>query len=732
MYRILISLFLIILAPIAFSQNIAYQWIKQIGGVNNDNALDVKIDAMNNVFVVGVFKGTVDFDPGIAVSNLTSVSNQDAFVAKYDSVGNLLWAKNFGYALCRHVIIDKSGNIILNGFFTGTVDLDPGAGQTLVTSNGNSDFFISKFTTSGNFIWGKGGGGTGVDDATSLDVDELNNVYATGQFYSTVDFDMGIGVYNLTAVAGGNTYILKMDSLGNFTWVKLFTGVSAGRVLKLDKQNQIYTMGEFAGNIDFDPGPNTYNLNGALGGDIFISKLDSSGSFIWAKKFGGNGEEYIEDFTIDANDNLILGGIFVATTDLNPDPVLTFNLTATQPPIGSNYDAFISCLDSNGLFIWGKQISSSNGSESIVRIITDSNQHIYLSGAFSDAVNFDPGFSNITLNDNGLQDIFILHLTSNGNFAGVTQIGNAGSENAIITFDNSGVMYMVGLFSSVCDFDPGVNVNNITSNGLTDAFIGKFTFCNTNSSTLNEVSCNSFFFNNQTLTSSGIYTDTMVNFSGCDSIITLNLTINASGSTQSQTACDFYSFNGQILTQSGTYYDTLTNALGCDSIITLNLTINVTVASISQVGAVLTATPAAANYQWLNCPSFSPIANAISQIYTATANGEYACIVTLNNCIDTSDCVVVSGLDLLDNFQNKHISISPNPSSNSFTISHSDKSLLHDVTYKLTNLSGQIISQGENKNCEEIRIDISTCGKGIYFLELKHGSKISQHKIVKE
>jgi surface protein len=144
--------------------------------------------------------------------------------------------------------------------------------------------------------------------------------------------------------------------------------------------------------------------------------------------------------------------------------------------------------------------------------------------------------------------------------------------------------------------------------------------CSTQYDTLNIITCPSYIFNGQTLTSSGVYYITFMNVNGCDSIITLNLTINSSSSTLNVTTCPSYFFNGQTLTSSGVYYDTLMNVNGCDSIITLNLTISFPNTSVTQAGATLTANAIGADYQWLSCPSYTPIIGEINQSFTATAN----------------------------------------------------------------------------------------------------------------
>lgn len=110
--------------------------------------------------------------------------------------------------------------------------------------------------------------------------------------------------------------------------------------------------------------------------------------------------------------------------------------------------------------------------------------------------------------------------------------------------------------------------------------------------------------------------------------------------------CDTFVFNGQTLSSSGVYYDTLVNINGCDSLIKLNLIINQVDTAVTQAGANLVANALGTSYQWLSCPGFTPIAGQTNQSFMATSNGDYAVEVTLNGCKDTSACYTVTGIGI--------------------------------------------------------------------------------------
>jgi surface protein len=263
---------------------------------------------------------------------------------------------------------------------------------------------------------------------------------------------------------------------------------------------------------------------------------------------------------------------------------------------------------------------------------------------------------------------------------------------------------------------------------ITGDIVNAFACCVPTASNQSQTACNSYTFNNQTLTQSGIYFDTLTNSTGCDSIITLNLTIkNKTSTTINQSACNSYTFNNQTITQSGTYFNTLTNSVGCDSIVTLNLTINNSNTATTQSGTQLSASATGATYQWLTCSPFTLIAGATNQTYTATTNGDYAVIVTENGCTDTSNCMTVNSVGINDINTNNLVTISPNPTHSIFKI----ECPMNGAKVILYNSFGQklLISKIEKQSS---LIDISQYPSGIYFAEVKDEKATYRVKVVKD
>ena len=280
---ILIGFYLCFCGTALPAQN--YAWAKRMGGTSNDSGNGIAVDGSGNVYTTGSFAGTVDFDPGAGTASLISAGSSDIFVSKLDASGNYVWVKRMGGTLDDHsvsIAVDGSGNVYTTGFFGGTVDFDPSAGTDSLISAGSVDIFVSKLDASGNFVWAKSMGGTLEDLAWGIAVDGPGNVYTTGSFQLTVDFDPGAGTANL---------------------------VSAGNI------------------------------------DIFVSKLDASGNFVWAKSMGGTGFEEGSAITVDGSGNVYTIGDFVGTVDFDPNAG-----TASLISAGGD-DIFVSKLSARGVAV---------------------------------------------------------------------------------------------------------------------------------------------------------------------------------------------------------------------------------------------------------------------------------------------------------------------------------------------------------------------------------------------
>jgi hypothetical protein len=270
-----------------------FLWAKATEGSGGFDAEDVAVDGSGNVYVTGGYAGTVDFDPGPGTYNLTSMGGSDIFVWKLDTAGNFVWAGSMGSVPNDHqngngaIALDRSSNVYVAGGWgdgpSSRNDFDPGPGTLKLTNKGARDIYVVKLTSAGNLVWARSMGGSGEDKATDIVVDSSGNVYTTGGFFGSVDFDPGKGNVTLTAAAE-DVFVSKLTSAGNFAAAVRMGGAEGdvGWGIAVDGSNNVYTTGQFRGTADFDPGPGTYNLTSAGAADIFVSKLTQSSPLLAA------------------------------------------------------------------------------------------------------------------------------------------------------------------------------------------------------------------------------------------------------------------------------------------------------------------------------------------------------------------------------------------------------------------------------------------------------------------
>ncbi|MEQ8908418.1 MAG: SBBP repeat-containing protein [Vicingaceae bacterium] len=527
----------------AFSSSLKaqdYEWARSFGSTSTDIGSSITIDVSGNVYTTGYFEGTVDFDPGVGVSNLTSNGNYDVFIQKLDASGNFLWAKSFGANandVGLSIAVDASGNVYTTGYFWNTVDFDPGAGTFNLTAPGGwFNIFIQKLDASGNFQWAQSYGGGLPDLGYSIAVDASGNVYTTGYFQQTIDFDPGPSVVNLTSVGNDDVFIQKLDASGNFVWAKSFGGGSddQGFSISVDASGNVYTTGNFKSTVDFDPGAGTANLTAVSNADVFVQKLDASGNYLWAKSFTGNTATDVgRSVTVDLSGNVYTTGNFWSTVDFDPG-LGTANLTSA-----GIQDVFVHKLDASGNFLWAKRLGGGARDEGY-SIAVDTSGNVYTIGFVTGTIDLDPGPGVTNPTGAGFEDIYILKLDAFGNYLWAERFGSgADDQGRSIKVDASGNIYAIGFFRGTVDFDPGAGTTNLTSVGNEDIFIQKLSQCAPTTSTDVQTACGNFtWIDGNTYTSSNnTAKDTLVNAAGCDSIVTLNLTINSSN-TQTQKGAD--------------------------------------------------------------------------------------------------------------------------------------------------------------------------------------------------
>ncbi|MFT6503759.1 MAG: hypothetical protein ACJASQ_003897 [Crocinitomicaceae bacterium] len=427
----------LLITSILNAQN--FEWANSMGSSEFELGKAIAVDDLGNSYSTGIFRGTVDFDPSAAVLNLTAIDLSDGYVQKLDSDGNLIWAKAFGglnYVSGNAIAIDASGNVYVAGHFFETADFDPGVGVynlTSITSGGpfpseNSDVFVLKLTPAGDYIWCKSIGGEDSDMAYGVTTDNSNNIYLTGHYRETSDFDPGIDVFNSTAIGQYDIFVLKLDVNGDFLWMKSIGSPDndEGYGIVLEGPHSVYVTGYFSGTADFDPDAGVHNLtsNGAY--DIFALKLNADGSFAWANSMGSTGNDIGTSVATNIYGDFFLTGQYYGTVD--------FDASASVYELTSNGDAdiFVQKLSTSGDMDW--TVSEGNSGNDISKgIAALGGGYVYLVGGFQNTVDFGVNAPAYDLTSVGSFDIFNQKLGAATYGVGVNELS---TQNDIRVYPN--------------------------------------------------------------------------------------------------------------------------------------------------------------------------------------------------------------------------------------------------------------------------------------------------------
>lgn len=893
-----------------------FLWVKKFTSNQNEDCNAMILDKFGNIYCAGKLQGTLDADPGPGVFELSSVTlalDHEGFIVKLNSSGNFIWAKQIGGNYDDRVWsvwADSAGSVYSVGDFRGTVDFNPGPlNFDLTSASGYNAMFIWKLDSAGNFAWAKKFGSSDNENIVAIQGDRFNNLYLTGSHFSSMDADPGPSVYNLPGNGTLSTYIAKLNSTGDFIWAKALTtrGSSSSHpnTLKLNSADEVFISGYYSGTLDFDPGMDSLLLTSTSNSrDIFIERLDTDGNYIWTKTINGPGDDRAFGLDFDTDDCLYISGSFQGTADFNPGPT-TNNLTSS-----GSYDGFILKLDPIGNHLWNFQFGGSSGQDRYGYVYLDSLKNIYLSGLFAYTADFNPRPA-VTYNlthSTGIQSSFVAKWgqcfspnfnsvsacnaytspvnastwTSSGTYKefvstpgfcdsvvitnltvhntatyqrNVVACGSYTSPSGNYTWNSNGTYHDTVHILPGCDSLFVINLNILypTSATITEVACGSYTTpsgsitattsgtyndtitnaagCDSiltinltvlsrTTNTINVSACSTFTSpsGNYQFNSSGVYLDTIPNHVGCDSVITINLSILNSYNTIQPTACDsFVSPDGTTTyTSSGTYYSTIPNSSGCDSIITVDLTLNYsTFSNLALAGCNTITTPAGntlnqsgtysevimnskgcdslitinavigtqatnsisvsacnelispsgnyiytqsgnyqdtlvtslgcdsilfmnvtittidttitqtstelntngsgnSTFQWLNCQGYSLIPNATNATFSPSSTGSYAVEITQNGCVDTSECyqLVIVGEEFAKTIS---FDVYPNPSTGIFLIQFEKNST--DLRIEISNILAEVLLEKAVSGTGKINIEIPRV-PGIYFLSV--------------
>ena len=433
----------------AGAEEYEHYFSKRFGDASDQMYVKAAADPDGNVIITGYFDGTVNFGGGV----LTSAGSSDIFLAKFDRFGNHLWSKRFGDAYLQFgqaVAIDASSyNIIITGIFYGTVNF--GGGE--LTSKGHQDIFVAQFDKNGALLWSERFGGASPERARGIAVDASGNFALAGDFWGELDFGGG----TLTSAGEADIFLACFGANHSHLWSKRFGDASSQLAMDvaIDNSGDVAMVGYFAGVVNF--GGETHTSAG--NDDVFLAKFRfTSGEFGWSKRFGDSDGQKAWAVTADGSDNVIITGELYGAAN--------FGGGALTSAGGS--DIFVAEFQPNGVHIWSKRFGDSDD-QSGSAVATDAEGNVILTGYVSGSADFGGGL----LTNSGLGDAFLAAFDASGNHIWSKLYGDASAQTGTgVAADVSGNVIAVGRFEGAINFGGGA----LTSAGLWDIYLAKLFF----------------------------------------------------------------------------------------------------------------------------------------------------------------------------------------------------------------------------------------------------------------
>ncbi|MFT5581102.1 MAG: hypothetical protein ACI9G9_000347 [Psychromonas sp.] len=668
---------------ICFNANGTYKWHYFLGTDYSDGFRGLYILQNSDVILMPSWNSTdsIDVDPSSNVFKLKNQSLAGGFqrnIVKINTNGIFISASQIhfnssdvsnGYTYHNY---DSNDNLILSGTFENTVNFSLNNGSFIKSSQGNRDGFILRYNSSYQIDTSYFVQGAAIQSIQYINVDKRNVLHIMLRSDAPVDVDQNP---NSTVNLSGYNY-LKLDNK-DFSFIHSFprnSDLSSPWLKNEDRKWVFFKNGMTNGeSLEMDPTTaNTTYTNWAQGNASVVCQ--------W------------EICTSSTNSNVNITSCGSSYT--SPSRKFTWTSNGTYQDTIYNHEGCDSIMTIN-LILDGKTYSSFSG-YGCDSYTSPSGAVILNSGVYNDTIQ----------NSNGCDSLITITVT----------LGEVQSEAYPVICD--GETYTLpngGMVTTTGDYNDTLQ----SSNNCDSIIIYHLTVNPTYHQNLTIAACQSYTLpSGVVVTQDGIYNEMLTASTGCDSSFTIDLTFGEVRNTEIVEECfEFVLSNGLVVETSGIYEDTLLSFEGCDSIVTYDVTINsfeITTINTSP-DVVLTVFPSGADYQWLDCTDYSELQEETSQSFTATANGSYAAIVSLNGCTDTSNCLTVSTVGL-DELNLPFIKIFPNPTTGVVTIDFPIRTF-DEIT--IFDLSGRrVIDQEINKLSTNTLINLNQLSRGVYLISL--------------
>jgi hypothetical protein len=648
-----------------------YLQSEEYGGNYDDEITATVVDDNNNLYMVGNYIDSIDLDPSANTAIHRTVAAPNAFIARYDSLGNYLWSNSINskqLVTIRDIELSRNKNYIyVVGDFMDTASFQ-GSSNTFA-SNGVFDVFIAKYDTAGVYQWAISFGGPAPDWGYDIVIDNLDNVYVTGSFLVFTDFDPGAGTASISTIAGSpDIFLAKYDLNGNYVWAKSAgsNGFDEGLALDIDLSGMVYLTGFIGGTSTFD----MLNVSNNGSNDIFLAQYDSNGNAQWAKNFGGPGSDRGTDVKWE-NGVVYLCGNYVTSAKMD------VGISSPHHTAAGASDIVIGKYDNLGNYLWSKSIGGI-ADDKASSLELDARENILLAGSFQDTADFATGIGAYRIGAKGSNDAFMAKYDSLGHFIWAHAFGGINSDEAINIDASAEHLYLSGSFSNEMDMNPDTaQTVKLIASGNSAGFIAKYELCYGNH-----------------------HFDTLQLCSGVSAAYHSN-----------------YSFS-----ESGDHHLRLVDPAGCDTLVTLHVEMYDTVdVRIMQVGTLLRVVDTSASIQWYDCAADTILSGETDTSYTASFNGSFAAIIqATTGCIDTSACIPITTVGIEKTSRGEGFVIYPNPTDKNIQV-------LSPVAsgYRLFNQGGQLLKEGvllQGKNT----LQLEYLPEGVYLLQLTASNRFEK------
>lgn len=627
----------------------------------------------------------------------------------------------------RAICSDRQGNVYATGSFYNTISM----GNAVMTSSGNSDIFIARYTSSGTLVWARRVGGIGYDSGMGIACDTLGNIFVTGNFRNTVTF----GTYTLTSYDVDDSFIAKYDANGNCLWVyhPVSTSSDICWSIAVDASGNCYVSGYFTGTMTFSP---LASMTAPSGFSVVVAKLNSSGLPLWSKISSGSSFNQGTALAIDNAGNIFICGYFSATCTFGAYSVTSVGFR----------DIFLAKYNNNGVEQWARSAGSSGFDDYGMDVCTDNLGNAYITGYFRSTITFgsnsvtsagaddmflakynsagtsqwavrgggsllDHGngvhcdqnnniyvtgfyystaiFGSFTLTPGGFNELFVALYNSSGAIQNIKGVNGPNYEEGYCVYnDQRGSTYVSGMFGSTTGFG-GIPM---TALGTHDFFVSRFSMTSAIDTVYNLVP--------------GNYTATVTDFNGCTASASVNITqppaiivtptviapicngglgsvtLAISGGTPNYST-NWGSSNPNAL-NSGNYAVTITDASGCDTTISITVTQPpallangslINESCMNDCNGSISLVPSGGipgySFLWNNSSTASSISALCAGTYSVSITDANSCMISYSATITSPAQLLISSIltnnDTLCTGQCTNISVSINGGTPAYT-----------------------------------------------------------------